>query len=329
MNAKIYMLKIFPLALSFIIPFVILYFLYPKSFEATWEGRTYYIFFLWLFFLETWMAWEELPNNFNTKSLRTVAFIIALPLPTLYVIAANYYGVNTAIQELATNIYIHPNMIGLIPLSTEYLVLTILFTLIISLGFGVSHLWNFSISVLFLGAIGSIYMINNLYPYGTFIPFQFIVPTTATLAMNVLNLMGYHTVWLGYNQNMPTIIVQDSQGNRSLPFTIAWPCAGVESLIIYTLTIWLFLKKSGISWIAKVIYFIIGAVITYFINVLRIVTIYIISIEKGDWRLFHDYYGQLYSIIWITSYPLIIIGSQLLWSKIKSLDVEKIFKSNF
>jgi len=310
--------------LSFTIPLIILYSLDPKSFEITWQGRTYYLFFLWVFFLETWIAWEKLPNDFNLKSLRTVASIIALPLPTLYVVATSYLRVNAIIEESARNSLIHPDMISLLPLSTEYLVLAILFALVVSLNFGIAHLNDFSISMLLLGAIGSIYTINNLYPYGSFVPFQSIVPTTANLAMNVLNSMGYRTMWLESYQNMPRFIAWNSQGNPSLPFAIAWPCAGVESVIIYTLTILLFLKKSGFSWGAKIVLFIIGLITTYFINILRIATIYIISIEQGNWRLFHDYYGQLYSIIWITSYPLIIIGGQLLYSKIRGINAEKI-----
>jgi hypothetical protein len=52
------------------------------------------------------------------------------------------------------------------------------------------------------------------------------------------------------------------------------------------------------------------------------VTIYVIAIDYGinsPQRIqFHDFYGQLYSITWIIAYPLIIIGCQLLWDKIKN-----------
>jgi exosortase/archaeosortase family protein len=61
-----------------------------------------------------------------------------------------------------------------------------------------------------------------------------------------------------------------------------------------------------------------GVVVTYFINVLRIVTIFVIGINGGDRMAFHDIYGQLYSITWIVSYPLLIMGSQMLWAKIKN-----------
>ena len=58
------------------------------------------------------------------------------------------------------------------------------------------------------------------------------------------------------------------------------------------------------------IIFVIGAVGTYIVNILRIVSIYVIAINQGDWRTFHDYYGELYSITWIIAYLLIIILSR-------------------
>jgi thaumarchaeosortase len=202
------------------------------------------------------------------------------------------------------------------PLSAEYLVLTALLVLIISLKYGISGLKDFSISAVFLGTMGMIYLIDNLYPYGRFAPLQIIVPTTASLASNVLRLMGYQTLFLGDPHGLPTYIAWDKYNNYSGAFSIGWPCSGVESLIIYTVTILLFLKRSNMSWKVRVAYFAIGAAVTYFINVLRIVTIFIISINGGNVTQFHDYYGQLYSITWIISYPLIIIGTQALGRKL-------------
>jgi thaumarchaeosortase len=163
-----------------------------------------------------------------------------------------------------------------------------------------------------------VYIVDDVYPQGVFTPFQLIVPTTASLAANVLNLMGYHTLWLGNQNGMPRYIAWDAHGNYSIDFSIAWSCAGVESLLIYTVMILLFLKRSAIPRWHKVIYFVIGAVVMYFVNVLRIVSIYLTSINHGDWLRFHNIFGPLYSISWIISYPLIIVGSQLLWSRIKT-----------
>jgi len=299
---------------SFIVPFLMLYLLYPNTFEVTWKGRTYYLFFLWLVSLEIILNWEELQSRKieKMKSTRTIAFIITLLIPTIYVIVANFYGLNSVIEEIAEQRNIP--WANVMPLSTEYLVFAVLFTLAILLEYGTNGLRDFSISTLFLGIIGAIYTIDNIYPQGRFTPFQFFVPTTTTLAAKVLNLMGYMT-WLSTSNAMPTLSAWNSQGAWGAK--IAWPCAGIESLLIYTVTVLLFLKKTAISWKHKTIYFVIGAIVTYFINILRIVTVFTIAINGGDFMRFHDYYGQLYSITWIISYPLIIIGSRALWRKIR------------
>lgn len=330
--------------IAFIVPMLVLYIYLPRqlykptfyfdsgpdSFEKTWQGRTYFLFFLWLFSLETILNWEELRTEriHKIKSVRTVTFIISLLLPTLYVVITNFYGLNFMISSLAESSGIEANWAILIPLTTEYFVFAVLFAIVVSLRYRICRMKNFAISTLFLATIGALYAIDDLYPLGRFTPFQIIVPTTATLAANILNLIGYKTSmtvvthsYLGY---MPILSVSNP-GNplQNTAFGIAWPCSGVESLLIYTVTILLFLSKSGIRWRYKAIYFAIGAAVTYLINILRIVSIFVISIDTGGGftvpvQRFHDYYGQLYSITWIISYPLIIIGSRVLWGKIRN-----------
>jgi thaumarchaeosortase len=198
-----------------------------------------------------------------------------------------------------------------------------LFVLIVVQEHGASGLKNYSIPALFLGVVGTLYTIDNLSPWGTFTPFQIMVPATTTLASNVLNLMGYQTtVYMTSRPEyglIPNLRAQNSKGWAE--FGIAWPCAGIESLLIYTVVVLIFLSKSNIPGRARVGYFVIGAIVTYFINILRIATIFVIAIDAGQnsaaVQEFHDYYGMLYSTIWIVSYPLIIMGSQLLWERMR------------
>jgi exosortase/archaeosortase family protein len=312
--------------LSFIIPLIILYFfgsigsgetleVGPLVFEKSWKGRIFYVFFLWLVSMELILGWEKIQSKLTRVfSARTIAFVLVLLLPTIYVVAANFYGLNSIIVDLAAS----RNLLlaSWVPLSTEYMVFTMLFTLIVLLGFGTKGLKSCLISVFFLGIIGMVYTIDNIYPRGSFTPFQIIVPTTTTLATYVLGLIGYHTRWLGVSEGMPILVASGPHG-VSHAIAIAWPCSGVESLLLYGVTILLFLKDSVFSWRQRTVYFIIGAVVTYFINILRIVTIFVIDANHGDFMAFHDYYGQLYSITWIVTYPLLIIGSLMLWSKIR------------
>jgi len=329
-------IKLLPL-ISFIIPVLILYSLYQNTFEpvwtGTWENRVGYIFFLWLFSLETILSWEELRvKEPKLKSIKSIAFIVALLLPTIYVIISNYFGLNTLIIDLARQYNIKPGWAELMPLSMEYLAFAVLFALIVFLEQGRGGFKDYSISAFFLVMFGTIYTINNVYPFGKFTPFQLLVQPTTMFAANILNLMGYRTA-ISFIDNDPiygsltNLRVTDPHGS-SVQFGIAWPCAGIESLLIYTATILLFLKKSSIPLTHKTIYFIIGAIVTYFINILRIVTVFVIAINKGDWGMFHDYYGQLYSLTWIISYPLIIIGSQALWNKIRKRKMDTKDSSN-
>jgi thaumarchaeosortase len=309
--------------LSFVAPFSILYVLEPIFFERTWIGRTFYLFFLWLVILEIILSWEELRKSRleRLRSTRTFSFIAALLLPTFYVIVANFLGLNAIITSLAKQNNMAEHYAGLMPLPIEYLVFATLFALMILLAYGTSGLKEFSTSVFFLGIIGVLYTIDNLFPYGKFTPFQLIVPATTTLAANVLSLMGYHTAMFFRTTpeygSMPYLTAANSQG-QAWTFGIAWPCSGVESLLIYTVVIVLFLKKSAIPLTHKIVYFAIGAAVTYFINILRIATIFVIAINNGDWQIFHDYYGLLYSVSWIISYPMIIVGSQALSGRIRN-----------
>ena len=307
---------------SFTVPFVILYQLDAQSFNATWKGRTFYLFFLWLAVLELVMDWERLqsPRLQACGPLRTAALAAVLLLPTAYVIAGNSIGVNGMIVDFANQFNVPFS--SLMPLAVEYLVFAGVFASAVALAFGFDGLNIFSVSAVFLGAVGAIYLIDNLYPYGQFAPLQVFVPPTVGLATGILNLMGYQTTVTPITGDptygsMPYLTVEDSM-RRTAGFAIAWPCSGVQSLFIYTIVIALFLKRTPIRWFHRLLYLAVGAVVTYLINALRIVTIFTIALNNGDWVAFHNYYGELYSMTWIIAYPLIIIGSRIFWERIQA-----------
>jgi exosortase/archaeosortase family protein len=116
---------------------------------------------------------------------------------------------------------------------------------------------------------------------------------------------------------MPVLTASNLQTGASSTFQIAWPCAGIESFLIFTVIILLFLKRMPLSWKSKLGYFIFGAAITYIINSLRIVSIFLIDMSGGNIDMFHFYYGPLFAMAWIVSYPVIILLSQKLWKKIR------------
>jgi len=326
-------LKLLPI-LSFIVAISILYNLDPTSFDYTWKGRTYYLFFVWAIILETILSWDTLKaEDWKLKSLKTVLFTIALILPVLYVFLANYISFNgyTNFNKFIINLAVKCKVggptirdieyfSGKMPLAIEYLVFTVIFEFIILTEYGIDKLGKYKLSTLLLGLIGFVYLIDNLYPYGAFTPFQIIVPVTASLAAFFLNLMGYRaTLKIPENGNVPILNVEGLKGSVG----IGWQCSGVDSLTIYSIITLVFLKESSLSREKKIGYFVFGAIITYLINILRIVTIFMIGMTYGlgskEWWRFHDYYGPLYSITWITAYPLIIIATNTLGGKLKRM----------
>jgi thaumarchaeosortase len=318
------LLKLLPLV-AFAVPLLWLYLLSTASFESMWKGRTFQLFFIWLIALELILGWESLQPSKTAKpfSAKTFAFVMALLLPTVYVVISKHLGLNDAITEVSRQSGVATwNSMAL---STEYLVFAVLFCTIVFLQFGKKGLKDFSVPALFLGTVGVLYTIDNVYPYGQFTPFQLLVPTTATLAASVLNLMGYQTS-LTSVANMPHLTATDPANPlRTATFDIAWPCAGIVGLLIFTVVALLFLKRMPINWKAKTAAFVVGAAVTYFINVLRITTFYPIGMDYGvnseQVRMFHNYYGPLFSIAWIVAFPLLILGSQMLWRKFNSKSV--------
>ena len=189
---------------------------------------------------------------------------------------------------------------------------TISFLATILLAYGKDGLKTFSITLSLIAGMSAFYMIDTIFPYGVFKPLQMLALPTAACAAALLDIIGYrfNLVFSPGPASAP-IIYAYSQGVQT-PVSIAWPCAGVHSLFLYTLIILLLFNKSNISSFRKIIYFIIGAIGTYSVNVLRIVSYFIILVNEGidAAQVFHNIYGELYFVVWIFLYILLIICIQ-------------------
>ncbi len=322
-----YLLKLAPLV-AFAVPLALLFLLNPMepfnvsvqdSFQLMWKGRTFMLFFLWLVALEFILSWENITSKITWRNRgRTVAFAVTLVLPTIYVVAEYYLGLNTAITNLSLQSGVA--WATSMPLAIEYLVFSLFFLSTVYAAFGRKGLTGFALPAIFAVIVGLLYTIDNVFPYGQFTPFQLLVPTTASLAGAVLGFMGNSVVpGIDAPTGMPTLAVSGPTGSAT--FAIAWPCAGIESLLIFTAVALLFLKRMNISWKSKIGYFAVGAAVTYFINVFRIATIFTIGMQYGvnsvQVQDFHFYYGPLYAMAWIVFYPILILASTMAWRRIR------------
>jgi len=308
-----FLLKTVLVFAAFIVPLIILYFVDSGSFNYLWKGRAPYFLFLWLLFLEAILGWKNLKTERTTFwTKKTVLAAVILLLPTVYSLGLKF-GLHSGIVELGRAVGVPAEQFGewyvthSWPFSLEYVLFAVFFVASIWLLYGVRGLKAFSVSAFFVGGVGIFYMIDTFSPNGTFTVLQSLVPITTHGVAAILNLLGYTTEILP--ASVDGLLLKVSMGGgRPYEAIIAWSCAGSHSLFLYSFMIMLFLRGTSISRMRKIIYVVVGAAGTFFVNILRIVTIYVIGINSGasPAKLFHEFYGEFFFIAWMFIYLSIV-----------------------
>lgn len=323
--------------LSFIIMMLVAYVIDPLSFQEVWKGRAFYLFFLWLFALEFIIGSQSPASkaNLGTDWARIVGGFFMLMIPTIYIVESYMFGLNSTIIGFGKFLGVGQGLSlsdqtyfinSSFPLSVEYLVTATSIFIGIFLLLDFEGTKQFSISVSLLAMMGIFYMVDTFRPYATasFPNFwsllsplfpnsqtsiQGFVPFLSSIVATVMQKMGYVVQMVVLKQDGAVQMVVNNAG-----FTIYWPCAGIHSLFIYTFVILLFLKGSPMSLGKKVGCLVIGAVGTFFVNVLRIVSIISIYIGQGAdaGNYFHNYYGELFFLTWIVIYLFALVSVQRL-----------------
>jgi len=280
-------------------------------FNETWKGRMFYLFFIWLLFLESIIDLERIVKKRPKNHFRILFFFICAFVPTIYVLGVNFLGMNQTVVKLGIDIGIdrsHPYFLFLSwPLSLEYLVFFTFFLIATFLAYETDGLKTFSISLSLLGVMSLIYTIDTYYPEGVLKPLQMLALPASACAAALLEILGYNFT-LTYQPGPKSLPIIDMNG--FFPVGIVWSCAGVHSLLLYLLIILLLFKRTTISSFRRLVYFIIGAICTYIVNTLRIVSYFVIRENSGQnaAQFFHDSIGELYFIFWIFAYILLILS---------------------
>jgi hypothetical protein len=190
---------------SFFIPILLIFFLdlfnveataaFNQSFmfELTWKGRMFYLFFMWLFLLETILDWKTIIQKQPTfqNRFRILLTCIFMIIPTVYILSFNFLGLNQTIINLGQTLKIIPNLINDWTLTIEYLVLVSCFILATWSAYGIAGLKSFAISLSLLAGIGVIYLVDTIRPYGSLEPMQLLTLPTVAYAAGLLDLLGY------------------------------------------------------------------------------------------------------------------------------------------
>jgi thaumarchaeosortase len=293
-------------------------------FDETWKGRMFYLFFLWLLFTESVIDREKIAGKQPKSRIRLLASVAFAIFPTIYVLSVNVMGGGYSIITLGRNLgIVSPFEYFHWPLSLEYLMFTIFFLVAIIFAHGKVGLKTFSISLSLIAGITTFYMIDTIYPNGILKPIQLLSLPAAGVAAALCEALGYKTQ-LHYPMtapgmgNFPRIVIRTD--NKMAFADVGWPCAGVHSMFLFVLIILVFFKKSDISKFRKSVYFIVGALGTFMVNVLRIYSYLVIALDDPiAANTFHDSYGELYFFSWMMMYILVIVCIQrfLLVEKIR------------
>jgi len=289
-------------------------------FELTWKGRMFLLVFLWILLVESVIDWKKLMEEKPESRSVMLASIVCALVPTVYVLATSFFGFDLTVLRIGQEVFgirsvtsanepwdfLHLQW----PISCEYIVFAVFFISAVMLAYRTKGLKSLSISLTLLGGIGVAYMFDTIYPFGIFRPLQAFALPTAAVAAALFDLLGY-TVRLVFpvysvESYLPGLTV--TAGERTASVTIAWACAGVQSLLLYLVIILVFFKKADISAFRKLAYFMIGLFGTFFVNVLRVFSILVVMLDYGKeaGEIFHNTYGEIYSVIWILLFILLI-----------------------
>jgi len=299
---------------AFVVPFLMLYFFDPPLFNYSWKGRAPYVLFLCLFLAELILGWTRFKANAKPLSHRRIAVAAAcLLLPSLYAVGLTVFGLGNAILDVGKAVGVPFATFGIWYLdvswllSVEILLFTVFFTCSIWGLYGKSGLKHLSVAPFFLGAVGVFYLLDTFYPYGSLTFLQSIVPFTTSAASGVLNMLGYATRTFPAGVEGLGLAVTGT-GGKEYDAIISWSCAGIQSLVIYTFVLLLFLRGTGIPTLRKAAYAVVGFVGTFLVNVFRIASIFTMGINSGTdaAEIFHQSYGELFFFAWIISFLFVI-----------------------
>jgi len=172
-----------------------------------------------------------------------------------------------------------------------------------------------TLPVIYLIGLGILDTMDAYFPEDSLAFLQVWVYLIWNVVVFLLSLMGFHTNVDTATApiKLPSLILRGNQlflwGYKGyVGLAIYWPSSGVVSMIIYSLVIVVLMVKLDAARKRKVGYAVIGAVGTYFVNVIRITLIVLyITYVSSNFEAFHASIGEVLFIAWIFIYLLAVI----------------------
>jgi thaumarchaeosortase len=290
------------------------------SFTLGWnEGRGGLLFALFFLIIEWYDARDNLKMDLTKK--RVLVFLLGVSCLSIYFIAIYKWDLQTFLFNYGKSFAVEGGLPSWVWL-WDYIAFVA--SLIISL----TSLFNVKVLKLIVTpivyCIGSalILLLDVFFPYQSIgflaglVPFimnavVFLLKVSNVKILN--NLLEARTPpWIYIKGNYLNVMGKE----RFIILEVNWPCAGIFSLLIYSLIISILMVKLNAPIKRKIIYACLGALGTFFINIFRIYLIVLaILYSTVDLKIFHESIGEVLFIIWIIIYLLAIVKVESFISK--------------
>jgi thaumarchaeosortase len=286
-------------------PFLACFVLFPESFLLSWNiGHAGFAF------AAAFILAEIVGIRFRISALKVllisllsglvIGYFIALPLGLSQRIVLIGHTYNVAIVDSWI-------------LMSEYLVVTLYTITSLLLLLGRKWCKIAPAGVVYLAGSAVILSLDSFFPYDSLGPLQMIVPTYLQFDQWILRFIGDHIVYLGSKTPATAsgnfLVLKGLHGPFFLQ--VFWPSAGVQSVIIYSLVMLSILLRLRIPLGYKLVYFVIGALGTAAVNILRIISLSMVAItvtsNVKEWEAFHSFAGEIMFLPWLGIYLTTVI----------------------
>jgi len=301
-RARILLWAWLPFPLLVVLPVMGFYLLKPTLFLWVWIGYAslvYSAFFLLLTWLNYRLISKEETVNPNIPWLYVVSLLAAI---SVYQILLYSTALPQMISQAGEALGIHGSKYLSFhwPILIDFSIFTVYTVGLIKFFFGFKALKRFIGPIIYLVAFIGTLIIDIAYPFMDFVVLQMWVPVITFMVLHILRALGVDATYGSYGKS-------SLYTPRSGTVIIAWPCAGVHSLLIYTAVVYSFLQNLDISRTRKLIYVSLGFLGTYMVNILRVTAIIVSPYFGVSINLAHSYAGELFFITWIVVFLFVVV----------------------
>jgi thaumarchaeosortase len=282
------------------------------SFTLGWnEGRGGLLFALFFLVMEWYDARNELKLNLTKRKI--LGFALSISFLSIYFIAIYKFNLQTFLFNYGKSFAVEGGLPSWVWL-WDYIVFAIFLIAFLTSLFNIKVLKLIVTPIIYCIGSALILLLDVFFPYQSIGFLAGLVPfimNTVILLLKVSNVKVLTNLFEA--REPPWIYVKGNYLNvmgkeRFVILEVNWPCAGVFSLLIYSLIISILMIKLNASIKRKIVYVSLGALGTFFMNIFRIYLIVLAILYSAvDLKIFHESIGEVLFIIWIVIYLLAVI----------------------